>query len=209
MSDTIQCGVRKTFAQNIKKGKIKVIVADDEPVIIMNLVEMLEEQNFDVLESATDGFEAIEACRKHHPDVILLDIEMPMLDGLTAAKCIYEEKFADTVILVTAYAEESFVDKANEIGVAGFLVKPINKRALAPFINVAMARSMELRNMRVEVENAKKSMEARKTIEKAKGHIMSRKNLSEAEAFNYIRSISKSRNMSMHDVAKLLLLEGR
>jgi response regulator NasT len=173
----------------------------------MNLNEMLSSQGFEVVGTASDGFEAIEECKKHRADVLLLDIKMPVLDGLTAAQCIYEEGLADTVIIVTAYSEDVFLDKANRVGVAGYLVKPISEKDIAPCLNIAIARSQELKKLRVEIDQVNRTLEARKVIERAKGLLMNKKGISEPDAFNFIRDISKNRNISMRKVAEVVLKE--
>lgn len=190
---------------NDLKGSLKIIAADDEPIIIMNLVEMLEGHGFEVVGSATDGFEAIELCRANHADVVLLDIKMPILDGLTAAQVIFEEKLADTIIMVTAFDEAEFVDKASQIGVAAYLVKPITEKTLIPCINIAQARSKELCRLRDEVSRAQKTIEARKLIERAKGMIMKKNAMTEQDAYDYIRKLSKDKCISMEKVSELLL----
>lgn len=190
---------------DMEQGKLRVVVADDEPIVNMNLCDMMALTGFEVVAGVADGFEAIQACRKNEVDIVLLDIEMPVLDGITAAQCIHEEGLADTIVMVTAYAEDEMVEKAGRAGVSGFLIKPVDERSLYATIQVAVARSKELRQLRGEVKAVAEQLEARKTIERAKGYIMERRQMSEPEAFQFIRDISKSKNISMAQVARVLL----
>lgn len=187
------------------RQQCSVVIADDEPIIRLNLKEMLEQIGYVVLACVEDGFDAIEACKNYRPDIVLLDIKMPVLDGLAAAHYISENNLSETIIILTAYDDIALVEKANEAGVAGYLVKPISEKALMPYINVARARSKEIEKLRGEVKKARQEIEARKLIEKAKGIIMERKKLNEEEAYHYIRKISKERSIPMQTVAEILL----
>lgn len=123
------------------KDGIRVVIADDEPITRMDLKELLSEEGYQVVGEAADGFDAVEACKQSRPDLVLMDIKMPLLDGLSAAKILFEENLADTVMMLTAYSEREFVDEAKHIGVAGYLVKPIDEKSLVPSIELAVARS--------------------------------------------------------------------
>lgn len=191
-----------------KTGILKVVIADDEPIMRMNMIEILNgypNQRFEVVASVADGFEAINSCREHHPEIALLDIEMPLLDGLTAAQCIYEEGLAETIIILTAYDSDRYIDKANAIGVSGYLVKPIDSRSLITSIRVAHGRSLEMKRLQDQVEYTNNLMEARKNIERAKGRLMEKMMMTEDAAYHYIRGISKSKSISMNEVAEIIL----
>ena len=192
--------------KELPKPNIRVVLADDEPLIIMNLKEILASNNFEVLGTAADGFEAINICSIYKPDVVLMDVHMPSLDGLKAAEYIYKSGYAETIVMITAYGEDTFVEKAAEIGVAGYLVKPVNAKSLMPAINIAMARSKELCHLRSEVQEAYKNIEARKKIERAKSYLIQQNNYSEKESFDFIRQASKDHNMSMESIAEIVLL---
>lgn len=183
----------------------RILIVDDEPIILMDLEELLESQGYQVVAKATDGFEAIELCREYSPDVVLMDVEMPILDGFAAASCILDEQLAETVVMVTTYNDQKFIDQAMEIGVSGYLVKPVNERAIRPCIDVARARSREIHELRHEVKKTREQVEARKLIERAKGLLMKKKNMSENEAYEYIRLVSKEKQISMQRVAEILL----
>lgn len=109
---------------------LRIVIADDEPITRMDLKEFLEERGYSVLGEATDGFDAIEMCKKIKPDLVLMDIEMPLLDGLSAARILQQEQIGATIVLLTAYSEREFIDSAKEIGVSGYLVKPIDEKSI-------------------------------------------------------------------------------
>ena len=184
-----------------------VVIADDEPIIVMNLTELLRDKGFQVLATAEDGFGAINACRTHHPDVLLLDIRMPLLDGLAVSKYVYMEDLAEATIIISAFSDDHIISQAGENGVSGYLVKPIDAKTLVSTIRVAMARSRELHKLRSDILKATRDIESRKKIEQAKGHLMKTQNLDEQSAFDLIRTISKEKNMSMETVADIILCE--
>ena len=191
----------------MEKEGIRVIIVDDEPITRMDLKEILESKGCLVLGEASDGFDAIELCRKHNPDLVLLDIKMPLLDGLSTAKIIHEERLAETVIFLTAYNEKEFIEGAKRNGVGGYLVKPIDEKSLMPSIELAIARSREIKRLQENFEEVSNQLENRKIIEKAKGMIMSKSGLSEQDAYNYIRNLSKKKDISMKRVAEIILIQ--
>jgi len=186
-------------------GTISVVIADDEPITRMDLKELLEEEGYVVVAEAADGFDAVEACKEHHPDLVLMDIKMPLLDGISGAQIICEEELADTVILLTAYSEREFIEKAKDIGVGGYLVKPIDEKSLIPSIELAVARSKSIMQLRRDVEKISQRLENRTIIEKAKGIVMMKNDLNEQDAHDYIRKLSQSKGLSMRRVAELIL----
>ncbi len=190
--------------ENGRKG-IRVIIAEDEPITRMDLREMLITAGYKVVGEASEGFDAIELCKKEKPDVVLLDIKMPLLDGLSAAKVICEEKSAQTILLVTAYSDSEFIKSATDIGVSGYMVKPIDEKSLVPNIEIAVARSREMALVKKECECISQRLENRTVIEKAKGHLMESMHLSEAEAYEYIKNLSKEKKVSMKRIAEIIL----
>lgn len=190
----------------VKEG-IRVIVVDDEPITRMDLKEILESKGCLVLGEAADGFDAIELCRKYNPDLVLLDIKMPFLDGLSAAKIIHEEGLAEAVIFLTAYNEKEFIEGAKKNGIGSYLVKPIDEKSLMPNIELAIARSREMKKLRKDFEEVTNQLESRKIIEKAKGKIMSQSGLSEQDSYNYIRELSKKKDISMKRVSEIILIQ--
>lgn len=189
----------------MEKTVKSVVIIDDEPITRMDLREMLENQGYLVKGEAADGFDAIELCRQYMPDVVLLDIKMPLLDGLSAAKIIYEENLAGTIILLTAYNEQEFIDGAKRNGVSGYLVKPVEEVQLIPNIEIAVARNLEFLKLRKELEKVSDRLENRRLIEQAKGIVMSKKGINEQDAYNYIRKLSQMKNISMKRVSEIIL----
>ena len=187
--------------------KISVVIADDEPITRLDLKEILTSQGYDVVADVSDGIDAVESCRKFHPDLAMLDVKMPLADGLSAAKIIYDDHLADTIIILTAYSDKEFVEQAKANGVSGYLVKPIDEKSLIPSIEMAVARSKEMNKLRKEMEDALERLEGRTIIEKAKGMVMKEKKMSEQEAYDYIRELSKMKNISMRKVSEILLVK--
>lgn len=191
----------------MEKDGISVVIADDEPISRMDLKELLFEGGYTVLSEVSDGFDAVEQCKLYHPDLVILDIKMPFLDGISAAKIIYEEELADTIIMLTAYSEREFVEQAKGYGVSGYLVKPIDEKSLVPSIELAVARSRELKRLRKDMAKVSERLESRSVIEKAKGVIMQEQSMTEQEAYDYIRRLSLDKHLSMRRVAEIILVK--
>jgi len=189
------------------KSALRVIIADDEPITRMDLKEILSEKGYDVVGEAADGFDAIELCKQLSPDLVIMDIKMPLLDGLSAARIVFAEELAGTVILLTAYSEREFIDSAKELGVGGYLVKPVDEKSLIPNIELAVARSREMRQLRRDIAKVSERLENRSIIERAKGKIMARDGLTEQESYDYIRKLSQVKNISMRRVAEIVLMQ--
>lgn len=187
---------------------LRIVIADDEPITRMDLKEFLEERGYSVLGEATDGFDAIEMCKKIKPDLVLMDIKMPLLDGLSAARILQQEQIGATIVLLTAYSEREFIDSAKEIGVSGYLVKPIDEKSIIPCIELAVTRSREMQKLQKDIAKVEERLESRSIIEKAKGKIMERNGLCEQEAYDFIRKLSLTKNLSMRRVAEIILQAG-
>ena len=190
----------------MENKSLRVLIAEDEPITRMDLREMLEHSGYDVVGEAADGFDALELCKTIKPDLVLMDIKMPLLDGLAAGRIILEENLSDAVILITAYSERGFIDQAKDIGISGYLVKPVDEKTLVPSIELAVARSREVKQLRNDIEKVSERLENRGIIEKAKGLLMEREHLSEQDAYDYIRKISCAKNISMRRVSEIILL---
>ena len=188
------------------KDGIRVVIADDEPITRMDLKELLADEGYQVVGEAADGFDAVEACKQYRPDLVLMDIKMPLLDGLSAAKIVYEENLADTVMMLTAYSEREFVEQAKDIGVAGYLVKPIDEKSLVPSIELAVARR-DMKKLRKDMQKVSERLENRSIIEKAKGQVMAQEGMTEQDAYDYIRKLSQTKNLSMRRVAEIILMK--
>ncbi|MGE4548846.1 MAG: ANTAR domain-containing response regulator [Intestinibacillus sp.] len=186
---------------------LKVVIVDDEPITRMDIKEILEEKGYAVVGEAGDGFDAIELCKKCRPELVLMDVKMPLLDGLSAAHIMVEENVDAAIVLLTAYSEREFIESAKDLGVSGYLVKPIDEKSLIPSIELAVAHNKEMRQLRQDIAKVSERLENRSIIEKAKGRIMERDGLSEQEAYDFIRKLSLNKNMSMRRVAEIVLLQ--
>ena len=191
----------------MKKSEIRIVIVDDEPIIRMDLREILESKGYQVVGEAADGFDAVELCRTHVPDLVLLDIKMPLMDGLSAAQIIHEQGLAGSIVFLTAYSDSSYIEGAKTSGVSGYLVKPVDEKALVPCIELAMARSREIKTLKTDVEKANERLETRKVVEKAKGYLMETNHVTEEEAYEYIRKMSKIKNVSMKRIAEIILMK--
>jgi response regulator NasT len=182
-----------------------VVIADDDPIIRMDLREMLTGMGYNVQGEAGDGKSAVELARKVQPDLVIMDIRMPELDGIEAARLLTSESIAP-VLLLTAYSEPDLVQRAAQAGVIGYLVKPFREAQLGPAIEVTLARFREFEQVQKELGDIKSALEARKTIDRAKGLLMDRYGLSESEAFRRIQKRSMDSRRTMREVAEAILL---
>ena len=186
-------------------AEARVVLADDDPIIRMDLREMLTGMKYDVVGEASDGQVAVELARKLSPDLVIMDIRMPELDGIEAARILTSEAVAP-VLLLTAYSEPDLVQRATQAGVIGYLVKPFRESQLGPAIEVTLARFREFEQVRKELSDVREALEARKVIERAKGMLMNRYGLSESDAFRRIQKRSMDSRKSMREVAEAILL---
>lgn len=185
--------------------RTRVIIADDESIIRIDLREMLTSLGYLVVGEAGDGRSAVNQARELRPDVVIMDIKMPDLDGIEAAKLLTEERIAP-VILLTAYSQKDLVERAKEAGVVGYLVKPFREADLLPAIEVAIARFREFTAINQEVEDLQKALETRKVVDRAKGILMDTQGMTEAEAFRRIQKMSMDTRKSMKEVAEAIIL---
>ncbi len=185
--------------------RARVIIADDESIILMDLREMLTNLGYLVVGEAGDGRSAVNLARELKPDVAILDIKMPYMDGIEVARILTEEKIAP-VVLLTAYSQHDLVERAKEAGVVGYITKPMRESDLAPAIEVAMARFSEFRALEKEVGDLKQALETRKLVDRAKGILMDTQGLTEAEAFRKIQKMSMNKRKPMKDVAEAIIL---
>jgi two-component system, response regulator PdtaR len=182
----------------------RVLIAEDETLIRLDLRQLLEGAGFDVCAEARDGEEAVELARSEEPDLAVLDVKMPRLDGIEAARRILDER-PIPIVMVTAYGERELVARAVEAGVFGYLVKPYRETDLLPAIATARARHDELRALRAEADSLAEALAARKAIERAKGLLMERDGLTEAEAFARLRKASQISGRPLKAVAEALV----
>jgi len=183
-----------------------IVIVDDEPITRMDVLEILEEAGYNVVGQAIDGFDAVELCRKYKPDLVIMDVKMPLLDGIQASKVINEENLAGGVLLLTAYSDKSFINQATNVGVLGYLVKPIVEKSLIPAVEVALSRADEFLKIKTEAKKITERYESRIIIEKAKGILIINEGFSEDKAYNYIRKLSMDKRCSMKKIAEMIVL---
>ena len=169
---------------------IRILVAEDETIIRLDLVELLKRAGMEVVGEARDGEEAVSLARKLEPDLAVMDVKMPRLDGIEAARRILEER-PIPIVMLTAFDQRELVDRAAEVGVYGYLVKPFREQDVVPAIETARARHQELAAVRAEADSLAEALVARKAIERAKGLLMQKESLSEADAFARLRKASQ------------------
>lgn len=185
--------------------RTRVIIADDESVIRADLREMLTNLNYLVVGEVGDGRSAVNLARELKPDVVIMDIKMPDMDGIEAAKAMTQEKIAP-VLLLTAYAQRDLVDRAKEAGVVGYLVKPFREQEIVPAIEIALARFGEFRELEKEVGDLNETLETRKVVDRAKGILMDSQGLTEQEAFRKIQKMSMNTRKPMKEIAQAIVL---
>jgi response regulator NasT len=183
---------------------MRILVAEDETIIRLDLRDILERAGFDVCAEARDGEEAVELAARQEPDLAILDVKMPRLDGIEAARRILADR-PIPIVMLTAYGQEELVSRAVEAGVFGYLVKPFRESDLLPAIHAARARHEELQALRDEAESLAEALETRKVVERAKGLLMEREGLSEQDAFARLRRASQVSGRPMKVVAEALI----
>ena len=182
--------------------RLRVVVAEDEALIRMDLVEMLQREGYEVVGQAANGSEAVTLVRTHRPDVALFDVKMPLKDGITAAE---ELRGEVPIVMLTAFSQRELVERASSAGVMAYLVKPFSIGDVVPAIEVARSRFVEQTLLQGEVANLEAQLAARKVIERAKGILMEREQISEPEAFGWIQRAAMDQRISMLQVAKALI----
>ena len=184
------------------KPVIRILVAEDEAIIRMDLVEMLVEAGYEVVAQASDGAQAIELAQLHKPDLAILDVKMPILDGISAAEKIIA---IAPVLMLTAFSQRELVERARDAGVMAYVVKPFSIGDLVPAIEIAISRHLQMRTLADEVADLHERLETRKTIDRAKGILMQALSLSEPEAFSWIQRAAMDRRLTMKEVAQAVI----
>ena len=180
----------------------RILVAEDETLIRMDLVEMLTEAGYEVIAQATNGEEAIALANEHKPDLAILDVQMPVLDGISAAEKIIT---IAPVLMLTAFSQRELVDRARDAGVMAYVVKPFTISDLVPAIEIAISRHTQMRSLADEVADLHDRLETRKVIDRAKGILMKALNLTEPEAFSRIQRAAMDRRITMKEVAEAVI----
>jgi response regulator NasT len=181
---------------------VRIVVAEDEALIRMDLIEMLNEAGYEVIAQASDGAQAIELVREHKPDLAILDVKMPILDGISAA----EEIIATCpVLMLTAFSQRELVDRARDAGVMAYVLKPFTINDLVPAIEIAISRHLQMKTLAEEVADLHDRLETRKIIDRAKGILMAALNLTEPQAFSWIQKAAMDRRLTMKEVAQAVI----
>jgi AmiR/NasT family two-component response regulator len=185
----------------------RVVIAEDEALIRLDLAEMLAEEGYAVVGQAGDGEKAIELAEQHRPDLVVLDVKMPKLDGISAAERIATQRIAPVVIL-TAFSQRDLVERARDAGAMAYLVKPFNKTDLVPAIEMAVSRFAELQMLEAEVADLTERLETRKLVDRAKNVLQRQLELSEPDAFRWIQKTAMDLRLSMKEVAEGVIAHG-
>jgi response regulator NasT len=185
-------------------GGLRIVVAEDEALIRLDLAEMLAELGYDVVGQASDGEQAVALVQEHRPDVVIMDVKMPVLDGISAAEQIGKERIAP-VIMLTAFSQKELVERARDAGVMAYIVKPFTQADLAPAVDIATSRWAELKALEGEIADLGERLETRKAVDRAKGILMTRLKLSEADAFRWIQKTAMDRRLGMREVADAVI----
>lgn len=195
----------------MEKTRRTAVIVDDEPVTRMDLADMLEEAGFRVAGEAGDGFDAVELCEEKRPDVVLMDVKMPVFDGLTASETILSRELAGCVVLLTAFQDREIVERAGRIGVTGYLAKPIDPRCLLPTLELALAQSERLQGSREQTRLVRQQMEDDRLVHRAQRAMARRMGCTEEEAYHKMRRMAMDKRVTVASLARRLLeqMEGR
>ena len=185
----------------------RVLIAEDEALIRLDLAEMLDEAGYDVVAQAGDGEQAVGLARRHRPDLVIMDVKMPKLDGISAASQIAGERIAP-VVMLTAFSQRDLVERARDAGAMAYLVKPFTITDLVPAIEMAVSRYAEIAQLEREIDTLTERLEARKSVERAKALLQEALALSEPDAFGWLRRTAMDLRLSMRDVAERVIAEG-
>jgi len=187
---------------NNQDKKVRILVAEDETIIRLDLVEMLTEAGYEVIAQAENGAVAVELAKQHKPDLAILDVKMPEMDGITAAEQII---LLAPVLMLTAFSQRELVERARDAGVMAYVVKPFSINDLVPAIEIAISRHKQMKSLESEVADIYERLETRKVIDRAKGILMKAMSLSEPESFSWIQKTAMDRRISMKEVANAII----
>lgn len=185
-------------------GKRTVVVAEDESLIRIDIVEILTDNGFTVVGEAADGEAAVALAREHRPDLVVMDVKMPLLDGISAAEILTKEKIAP-VVLLTAFSQRALVERASEAGALAYVVKPFTPNDLIPAVEIALSRAQQISALEDEVADIAERLETRKILDRAKGILNDTMGLTEPEAFRWIQKASMDRRLTMREVAQTVI----
>jgi response regulator NasT len=192
--------------QHVPPKTTRVVIAEDEALIRLDLKEMLEEEGYTVVGEAGDGESAVKLAEEHRPDLVILDVKMPILDGISAAEQIAKERLAP-VLMLTAFSQRELVERARDAGAMAYLVKPFSKSDVVPAIEMAVSRFTEMRALDAEIADLSLRLETRKLVDRAKSVLQTKYGLTEPAAFRWIQKTSMDRRMTMQAVAQAVIEE--
>ena len=195
-----------TFLVEVDSMGRKILLVDDDPLIRGDIKDMLLDRGYNIVGDASDGFEAVEECKKHSPDLVILDIDMPILDGIKAGKIITKENLAGGILLLTSFDGDEYIEKAKSIGAFGYIVKPPNEKSLIPSIEMCLSKVEEFEKMKKNLDKINSKLTERKIIEKAKGILINEYSLSEDEAYSRIRKLSMDKRTIMVEISKTIII---
>ena len=187
---------------------LRVVVVEDETLTRIDLIEILKENGYDVVGEVTDGIEAVEICKKLQPDIVLLDIKIPYISGLKVANILKENNFKGCIIILTAYNIVEYIQEASNTIVMGYIWKPIDESIFLERLKLIYKNYKLYDDLKKEVEETKRKLEERKVIERAKGIVMAKYNLSEEEAYKKMRDLSMQKRISMFKLAEIIIMTG-
>jgi response regulator NasT len=182
----------------------RILVAEDEAIIRLDLAEMLAEAGYDVVGQVGNGELAVEFAKEHKPDLVIMDVKMPVLDGISAAEQIGAERICP-VVMLTAFSQTELVERARDAGVMAYVVKPFTAADVRPAIEIALSRWSELKELESEIADLGERLETRKAVDRAKGVLMAKWKISEADAFRWIQKTAMDRRMGMREVAEAVV----
>lgn len=184
----------------------KLLLVDDEPLLRSDLKDTLQERGYEIVGEAGDGFEAVDMCKKFKPDLVIMDIDMPILDGIKAGKIISKENLAGGVLLLTSFEDDKYVQMAKKIGAFGYLVKPISTKSLISTVEMCLSKVNEFEEMKKDLEKVNSKLTERKLVERAKAILIREFKISEEEAYTRIRKLSMDKRTTMLDIAKMIII---
>jgi len=203
-ADAGQDPVQPDPAAELDDTPTRVLIAEDEALIRLDLKEMLEEEGFDVVAEVADGASAVRLTRELRPDLVILDVKMPVMDGIQAAEEIAKERLA-AILMLTAFSQRDLVEQARRAGAMAYLVKPFQKHDLLPAVEIAAGRFRDLSGLEREVDDLQGRLEARKLVERAKGLLQEREGMSEGDAFRFVQRQAMERRLTMRQVAEQII----
>lgn len=184
----------------------RILIVDDEPLLRLDLKGILEDNGYQIIGEGSDGFEAVELCRKHKPDLVIMDINMPILDGIKAGKIITKENLAGGVLMLGSAEDRNYIEEAKSIGAFGYLIKGTNNNFLIPNIEMCLNKVSEFEKMKNDLEKLTKKFEERKLIDKAKGILIKELNITEEEAYSKIRKLSMDKRTTMMEIGNMIIM---